>query len=137
MPKPTRAPHKRKSTEEPIPIFNPQVFVETETFANNPSEAIHHFESVQESKVTSVIPKDERIGSDALDMEEFTAILGIRASEIEDSSRLFKASDDPNPINIAIEEIRAKKNPYSIVRHFGNGVVEIWDVNELDMPPFI
>jgi hypothetical protein len=137
MPKPTRAPHKRKAAEDPIPIFNP-VFVETKTLASNPSEAVtHHFESVQQSKVITVVPKDDRIGSDALDMEEFTAIVGIRASEIEASSRLFKASDDPSPIVVAIEEIRAKMNPYSVVRHFGNGLVEIWDVNELDMPPFI
>lgn len=62
---------------------------------------------------------------------EATSIIGMRAQQIIRGSSPFIDSTEVNPIDIALEELRAKLIPVIIRRVMPDGVSEYWRLTEL------
>jgi len=62
---------------------------------------------------------------------EATSIIGMRAQQIIRGSTPFIDSTEVNPIDIALEELRAKLIPVIIRRVMPDGVSEYWRLTEL------
>lgn len=93
-------------------------------------------ESVQQRKIIQVVPEEERLGSDTMDIGELCAVLGVRAEEQAGGAPLFTKTTHPDSVQMALQEVRQKQCPLTIIRHFGDKV-ELWPVNELNLPPHI
>ena len=65
---------------------------------------------------------------------EYTRILGLRATQIENNSPLFINVDDSviDSYLIARKELEAKKLPFIICRPLPGGKMEYWDINDLE-----
>lgn len=75
---------------------------------------------------------ENRITDPTLNKFDYTACLGLRATEISQGAEpLIKITEDMNnPVLIAAEEIRQRKCPYIIQKKLGN-VVEYWKLEDL------
>lgn len=62
---------------------------------------------------------------------EATSIIGMRAQQIIRGSTPFVESTEVNPIDIALEELRAKLIPVIVRRVMPDGVSEYWRLTEL------
>ena len=62
---------------------------------------------------------------------EATSIIGMRAQQIIRGSTPFVESTEVNPIDIALEELRAKLIPIIVRRVMPDGVSEYWRMTEL------
>ena len=63
---------------------------------------------------------------------EFTRILGLRATQIEQGGQIFIETDSIDPYLIAKEELRQKKIPFIIKRPIP-GSMEYWKVSDLEL----
>jgi DNA-directed RNA polymerase subunit K/omega len=65
---------------------------------------------------------------------EYTRVLGLRATQIENNSPLFIKIDDSiiDSYIIARKELEAKKLPFIICRPLPGGKIEYWDINDLE-----
>jgi DNA-directed RNA polymerase subunit K/omega len=76
---------------------------------------------------------ENRITSEFITKYEFARVVSIRAKQIERDNLVF-TTIPPNitdPIAMAVQEIRDKKCPLSVVRKIGLNLAEKWDVNEM------
>lgn len=65
---------------------------------------------------------------------EYTRILGLRATQIENNSPLFIDIDDSviDSYIIARKELEAKRLPFIVCRPLPGGKIEYWDINDLE-----
>lgn len=80
-----------------------------------------------------LVPAEDRITSDMMTKAEYTRVIAERAKQIENGAMVVISHNEHDPSRIAIEEIKLKKCPLSIVRHYNN-YKEIWEVNEMIAP---
>jgi DNA-directed RNA polymerase subunit K/omega len=66
---------------------------------------------------------------------EYTRILGVRASQINNGAQIFVEIDDSviDGYLIAREELKAKKIPFIIQRPLPNGKMEFWKIEDLEI----
>lgn len=64
---------------------------------------------------------------------EYTRIIGVRASQIEEGSQLFIETDSIDSYWIAKEELHQKKLPFIIKRPIPNGPIEYWKLCDLEI----
>ncbi len=92
---------------------------------------------VSEKKIdpsTLIIAKNNRTTSRIMTLYELSAIIGTRATQIDEGSPIFvEYSDLVRSDYMAIREILQKKCPLSIHRQTRRGV-EYWEVNEMIIP---
>ena len=79
-----------------------------------------------------VLPEN-RMTSEFITKYEFARVVAIRAKQIERDNIVFTniAQNITDPIAMAVQEIRDKKCPLSIVRKIGLNLAEKWEVNEM------
>lgn len=86
-------------------------------------------------KVNTVTPNHLRITSEVMTLAEYTRVISERAKQIEENSVKFcDIGDETDLIKIAKMEIRQKKCPINITRQLPMNIVEIFSVNELEIP---
>ena len=64
---------------------------------------------------------------------EYTRILGVRATQIEQGAPLFIETDSIDSYWIAKEELHEKKLPFIIQRPIPNGIIEYWKLSDLEI----
>ena len=68
-------------------------------------------------KIIRIIPDDQRITSEIIQLPEMVEAIGIRCSEIENGSPIFTDYEGlSNPIDIATKEFYDRKSPLKITR---------------------
>jgi DNA-directed RNA polymerase subunit K/omega len=88
-----------------------------------------------ERTVQIILPENRRM-SEFMSKFEYTNVISIRAKQIENKSPIFVNVEEKyeiSPIDIAKQEIKEKKCPLSILRHYNPFMAEIWDVNEMEI----
>jgi len=87
-----------------------------------------------EIKGDKCIPDNERITVPRLTKYEKVRILGTRAKQISDGSKIFiKSNKVKNAMDIAELELEYKVIPLKIKRPLPNGRYEIWAIKELEI----
>jgi DNA-directed RNA polymerase subunit K/omega len=85
-------------------------------------------------KTIFIVPDDERITSNIIQLYEIAAVISERASQIENGSPIFiDIKNLTNPKDIARAEFKQRKSPFILERHVGNSV-EHWKVREMTFP---
>ena len=80
------------------------------------------------------VPDNERITVPRLTKYERVRILGTRAKQISDGSKVFiKSNKVKNAMDIAELELEYKVVPLKIKRPLPNGKYEIWSIRELEI----
>src|SRR5690348_13148976 len=68
-------------------------------------------------KIIRIVPDDQRITSEIIQLPEMVEAIGIRCSEIENGSPIFTDYEGlSNPIDIATKEFYDRKSPLKIQR---------------------
>lgn len=85
---------------------------------------------------THNVEQENRITSPILSEYEFSKVIGIRATQIENGGRIFTDYTGlTNPTHIAIKEFKEKKTPLILVRFIRNvnniRYVERWDLSQM------
>ena len=87
-----------------------------------------------EIKTEKRIPDNERTTIPRLTKYERVRILGTRAKQISDGSKVFiKSNKVKNAMDIAELELEHKVIPLKIKRPLPNGQYEIWSIKELEI----
>ena len=84
-----------------------------------------------------IVPNEFRQSSEIMTQAEYIRVVSERSKQIENGSRYFiELTNETEPNEIAINEIKQKKCPLSIVRYVANNktIKEIWNVNEMIIP---
>ena len=80
------------------------------------------------------VPDNERITNPKLTKYEKVRLLGTRAKQISDGSKIFiKSKKVRNAMDIAELELEHKVIPLKIKRPLPNGKYEIWSIKELEI----
>ena len=80
------------------------------------------------------VPDNERITNPKLTKYEKVRLLGTRAKQISDGSKIFiKSKKVRNAMDIAELELEYKVIPLKIKRPLPNGKYEIWSIKELEI----
>lgn len=83
--------------------------------------------------VNKKVPDNERMTSKKITKYELVRILGDRAKQISLNAKIMiKDITITNPIDIAIEELKAGVLPLKIRRHLPDGSYEEWKLSELE-----
>jgi|JI8StandDraft_1071087.scaffolds.fasta_scaffold526443_1 DNA-directed RNA polymerase subunit K/omega len=91
-------------------------------------------------RILQVVPRDERVTSEIIQLTELVEAIGIRTTEIERGSPVFTDYDSlSDPIAIARKEFYDRKSPLILQRQIGidkNGIVHVeeWPVREMTYP---
>jgi DNA-directed RNA polymerase subunit K/omega len=84
------------------------------------------------------VAPDERITSQYMFNYEFVKLIGVRATQISQGSRVFcKVDNLTDPLKIAEKELYDNKCPLSIKRYIRPNQYEIWSAQELIKRRFI
>lgn len=93
------------------------------------------------TRIVHIVPDDQRITSNILQLPELVAVLNNRAKSIAETNVYFVDIIDKiykSPIEIAIDELYSRKCPLKLRRTVGYSknyiMVEEWDINELVLP---
>lgn len=88
-----------------------------------------------------IVPEEEKITSEVISFPEMTEAIGIRASAIENGSKIFVDYGGlDNPIDIANKEFFERKNPLILRRSvyknekLNEEIVEEWKIREMTFP---
>ena len=88
----------------------------------------------EEMQKTLQIPDNERISINILTKYEMVRLLGTRAKQISDGSKVFVKYDGAkSAMELAELELKYKMIPLKIKRPMPNGKYEIWKISELDI----
>jgi DNA-directed RNA polymerase I, II, and III subunit RPABC2 len=84
-------------------------------------------------QLVKVVKPEDRITSEYMTLYEYTEVVSIRASQIQnDPDQVYtNVSGLTDPVEMAKKEIADKKCPLSIRRFINANEVEIWQVNEM------
>lgn len=79
-----------------------------------------------------IVHNNNKLTSNYLFRYEYSKIIGIRAEQISQGSKVFIDTQGlSDPIEMAKKELFSNKCPLSVKRCIGNNQFEIWSVNEL------
>lgn len=116
-------------TEKSFALVNP--LLEKNAISNNPR------------KLIKIVPENERVTSEIIQLPELVEAIGIRCSEIENGSTIFTNVENlTDPILIAKKEFYDRKSPLILQRQLesyeADGItyvlVEEWKVREMTFP---
>ncbi len=80
------------------------------------------------------VPDDQRVSRNILTKYEIVRIIGTRAKQISDGSKVFvKYDGNKSAIELAELELKNKMIPLKIKRPLPNGKFEIWKLSELEL----
>ena len=80
------------------------------------------------------VPNEERISRNILTKYEIVRIIGTRAKQISDGSKVFvKYDGNKSAIELAELELKHKMVPLKIKRPLPNGKFEIWKISEFEL----
>lgn len=99
---------------------------------NDLEEYINEIEDEEKTEEEKI--KEKRTSFNILTKYEKNFILGFRTQQIINGSVILidiNQLKKKNAYEIAKEELRQRRIPFKIKRHFPNGKVEIWDIEEL------
>ncbi len=107
---------------------------ENSIYDENESDIFEQIDPEIELKRNMRVPDNERITVPKLTKYEKVRLLGTRAKQISDGSKVFiKSKKVKNAMDIAELELENKVIPLKIKRPLPNGKYEIWSVKELDI----
>jgi len=117
--------------------------VEAEEEEQGEEEGLEEAEEVEAHKVISKVPKYQlakyRITRPVMTKNELAKILTVRVKQLEKNAPTTLTEEELGTIDdiiqIALLELTLKKSPMMLERPLPNGTYEIWDVNELELPP--
>ena len=120
--------------EEQIPEINEEEQVMIRLGKINEKKMKEKLSIDNTHKTVFVVPDDERITSNIIQLYEITAVISERASQIENGSPVFiDIKNLTNPKDIAKAEFKQRKSPFILERHVGDSV-EHWKVREMTFP---
>lgn len=98
-------------------------------------------ESTKKRCEVLVIPKEERITSEMIDIFTYTNTVASRAAHLAEGAPAYidyVALGLTSAEEIAEEEIRQGLCPMDTERHLSNlNIKEVWEVNEMVLPPYL
>jgi DNA-directed RNA polymerase I, II, and III subunit RPABC2 len=107
---------------------------ENSIYDDNDTDIFEQIDPEIELKRNMKVPDNERITIPKLTKYEKVRLLGTRAKQISDGSKVFiKSKNVKNAMDIAELELENKVIPLKIKRPLPNGKYEIWSVKELDI----
>jgi DNA-directed RNA polymerase I, II, and III subunit RPABC2 len=84
-----------------------------------------------------IVNPEDRITSNIMMLYEYTEILSIRSTQIQNGQQVYTNVDGlDDPVKMAEKEITDKRCPLSVRRYINNYEVEDWEVNEMTKPAF-
>jgi DNA-directed RNA polymerase I, II, and III subunit RPABC2 len=103
-------------------------------YDDNDTDIFEQLDPEIELKRNLRVPDNERITIPKLTKYEKVRLLGTRAKQISDGSKVFiKSKKVRNAMDIAELELKHKVIPLKIKRPLPNGKYEIWSINELEI----
>lgn len=103
-------------------------------FDENDTDVFDQIDPEIELKRNLRVPDNERITIPKLTKYEKVRLLGTRAKQISDGSKVFiKSKKVKNAMDIAELELEYKVIPLKIKRPLPNGKYEIWSIKELEL----
>ena len=107
---------------------------ENSIYDDNDTDIFEQIDPEIELKRNMKVPDNERITIPKLTKYEKVRLLGTRAKQISDGSKVFiKSKNVKNAMDLAELELENKVIPLKIKRPLPNGKYEIWSVKELDI----
>jgi DNA-directed RNA polymerase I, II, and III subunit RPABC2 len=107
---------------------------ENSIYEDDDTDIFEQIDPEIELKRNMRVPDNERITIPKLTKYEKVRLLGTRAKQISDGSKVFiKSKNVKNAMDIAELELENKVIPLKIKRPLPNGKYEIWKVSELDI----
>ena len=107
---------------------------ENSIYGEDDTDIFEQIDPEIELKRNMRVPDDERITIPKLTKYEKVRLLGTRAKQISDGSKVFiKSKNVKNAMDIAELELENKVIPLKIKRPLPNGKYEIWSVKDLDI----
>lgn len=103
-------------------------------YDDNDTDIFEQIDPEIELKRNLRVPDNERITNPKLTKYEKVRLLGTRAKQISDGSKVFiKSKKVRNAMDIAELELKHKVIPLKIKRPLPNGKYEIWSIKELEL----
>ena len=103
-------------------------------YDDNDTDIFDQIDPEIELKRNLRVPDNERITIPKLTKYEKVRLLGTRAKQISDGSKVFiKSKKVRNAMDIAELELKHKVIPLKIKRPLPNGKYEIWSIKELEL----
>lgn len=103
-------------------------------YDDNDTDIFDQIDPEIELKRNLRVPDNERITIPKLTKYEKVRLLGTRAKQISDGSKVFiKSKKVKNAMDIAELELEYKVIPLKIKRPLPNGKYEIWSIKELEL----
>ena len=103
-------------------------------YDDNDTDIFEQIDPEIELKRNLRVPDNERITIPKLTKYEKVRLLGTRAKQISDGSKVFiKSKKVRNAMDIAELELEHKVIPLKIKRPLPNGKYEIWSIKELEL----
>ena len=107
---------------------------ENSIYDDNDTDIFEQIDPEIELKRNMKVPDNERITIPKLTKYEKVRLLGTRAKQISDGSKVFiKSKNVKNAMDLAELELENKVIPLKIKRPLPNGKYEIWSIKELDI----
>ncbi len=106
-----------------------------------PGEAARRDRLLEEANAARemrIVPEEERVTSDRLQLTELAQLLAMRARMIEKGQPCYTETGETHPVRRALEELKAGRCPLKLLRHVGEegdaNLYEAWDVNAMAIP---
>jgi DNA-directed RNA polymerase I, II, and III subunit RPABC2 len=107
---------------------------ENSIYEDDDTDIFEQIDPEIELKRNMRVPDNERITIPKLTKYEKVRLLGTRAKQISDGSKVFiKSKNVKNAMDIAELELENKVIPLKIKRPLPNGKYEIWSIKDLDI----
>ena len=107
---------------------------ENSIYGEDDTDIFEQIDPEIELKRNMRVPDEERITIPKLTKYEKVRLLGTRAKQISDGSKVFiKSKNVKNAMDIAELELENKVIPLKIKRPLPNGKYEIWSIKDLDI----
>ncbi len=107
---------------------------ENSIYGEDDTDIFEQIDPEIELKRNMRVPDDERITIPKLTKYEKVRLLGTRAKQISDGSKVFiKSKNVKNAMDISELELENKVIPLKIKRPLPNGKYEIWSIKDLDI----
>lgn len=107
---------------------------ENSIYDDNDTDIFEQIDPEIELKRNMKVPDNERITIPKLTKYEKVRLLGTRAKQISDGSKVFiKSKNVKNAMDIAELELENKVIPLKIKRPLPNGKYEIWSIKDLNI----
>ncbi len=89
-----------------------------------------------DTKEIIVVKPENRRTSSRVQKHEMVSIVGTLANYVKNISGYASYEGMTNEKDIAIKLIKDKKCPFIIKRHLNDNTVEMWKVNEMELPEY-